>query len=62
MGRAMRLGLELGVTTLVGAFLGYLLDKLFGTKPWLMIIGLILGTLAGFRAAYHLVKNEQQKS
>ena len=30
-----------------GAALGYLLDLAFGTWPWLMVVGLLLGFVAG---------------
>ena len=34
----------------VAAFcgLGWLLDRWLGTQPWLMVLGLILGAVAGF--------------
>ena len=28
--------------------IGYFLDRRFGTKPWLLLIGLLLGMLGGF--------------
>ncbi|MFW6131666.1 MAG: AtpZ/AtpI family protein [Candidatus Aminicenantaceae bacterium] len=37
----------------VGLFLGYLLDKLFGTHPWLLLIFLTLGIVSGF---YNLLR------
>jgi ATP synthase protein I len=27
---------------------GWLLDRWLGTKPWLLVIGLVLGAVAGF--------------
>ena len=30
-----------------GAF-GWLLDRWLGTKPWLIVIGIVLGAVAGF--------------
>ena len=42
-------GLEMGFSVAVGAFIGMFLDKLLGTKPWLGIIFLLLGVAAGFR-------------
>lgn len=49
------LGIELVVSVLIGAGAGYLLDRWLGTKPWLMIIGLIFGAVAGFRDAYRVI-------
>lgn len=51
---AVRIGMELVVTTLVGAFLGYMIDRWLGTKPWFMIAGVLFGAAAGFRNVYRL--------
>jgi len=51
---AMRIGTELVVSTVVGAFLGYLLDGWLGTRPWIMVVGVLLGTAAGFRSIYRM--------
>ena len=34
------------VITLCGA--GWLLDRWLGTKPWLLVAGIVLGAIAGF--------------
>jgi ATP synthase protein I len=51
-GRAMSLGFrvvtELVAGIVVGGGLGYLLDKWLGTKPFLLILLLILGAAGGF--------------
>ena len=47
------LGLMLPSCTIVGFIFGYLLDKLFGTDPWLMFVFLLLGTASGF---YSLIR------
>jgi len=47
------LGLILPSSTAVGLFFGYMLDKLFGTHPWLLLIFMILGIVSGF---YSLIK------
>ena len=44
-----RVSVELVAGTAVGAFLGYLGDRLAGTSPWMMIAGVFLGAAAGFR-------------
>jgi ATP synthase protein I len=49
---AARIGVELAVTVVVGALLGYGLDRWLSTRPWLMLAGLLLGTAAGFRNLY----------
>jgi ATP synthase protein I len=40
------LTLFVSVATLCGV--GWLLDRWLGTRPWLMVVGLILGAVAGF--------------
>ena len=47
------LGLMLPSSIAVGLFLGYMLDKLLGTHPWLLLIFLLLGTASGF---YSLIR------
>jgi len=45
----------------VGTFGGYGLDRLFHTKPWLMIVGFILGAAAGFLSLFRFVMKEKDK-
>lgn len=47
------LGLMLPSSIAVGLFLGYILDKLFGTQPWMLIIFFLLGTASGI---YNLLR------
>jgi len=49
LGMAWRLSTELVVAVLVGAGLGWGLDKLFGTAPWILLIGLGFGFAAGIK-------------
>ena len=49
LGMAWRMSTELLVSVLVGTGLGYGLDTLFGTRPWLLLIGLGFGIAAGLR-------------
>ena len=51
---AMRIGTELVASTVVGAFLGYLIDSWLGTRPWIMVAGVMLGAVAGFRSIYRM--------
>ncbi|HIJ50407.1 MAG TPA: ATP synthase subunit I [Nitrospinae bacterium] len=51
---AFRLGTELTVATIIGGLLGYALDSFFGTKPWGMVIGILLGSAAGCLAVYRV--------
>lgn len=49
------------VSPLLGAFLGNLLDRRFGTSHWWAGIGLILGFAAAGRETYRLVQRAQQE-
>ncbi len=52
MGDAFGLAIDLAVAVGVGLFIGIELDHWLGTKPWMMLIFLILGVAAGFRNFY----------
>lgn len=56
MGLAFRIGLELVITTLVGALLGWYLDGWLGTRPWIMVACVVLGAAAGVSNVYRIVK------
>ena len=47
MGSAFKLGTELVAAVAVGTIIGFILDTVFDTKPWLMIIFFFLGAAAG---------------
>jgi len=44
----MGLGIELVAPILLGVFVGRWLDGRWGTKPWLLIVGSVLGLVLGF--------------
>src|SRR5262245_6033813 len=46
-GKALRLATELVAGVAVGGFIGWALDHLFGSAPFLMVAFLILGAAAG---------------
>jgi len=58
LGRAMSAGLnvfsEFVAAIVVGAFVGWKADAWLGTKPWLMVAFLGLGTAAGFWNIYRI--------
>ncbi len=55
------LGLEMGLSVAVGAIIGYYLDKWLHTEPWLLIVFLIFGAIAGFRSLYRALKRLQRE-
>lgn len=42
------LALMLPSSIVVGLFFGYLLDKLLGTRPWMLFVFLLVGIASGF--------------
>ena len=52
---ALRIGVELVSTLIVGGGLGYLADGYFGTSPVLIVVGLFLGMSAGLLNVYRTV-------
>ena len=58
------LGLMLPSSIAVGLFFGYILDKTFGTQPWLLIVFFALGTASGIinllRGLERLEKKEKE--
>jgi ATP synthase protein I len=41
-------GLTLVISTVLGLWGGYVLDRWLGTSPWLLLVGLLLGIVSGF--------------
>ncbi len=58
--RFSAIGIEMGLSPLVGYFGGRWLDQKLGTAPWLMIIGLLLGAAAGFRSVFRLLRESKK--
>jgi len=53
---ASTIGISLVLAILIGTFLGVYLDKFFGTKPWLTLIFMVLGIVAGFKNMFYFLK------
>ncbi|WDR02526.1 AtpZ/AtpI family protein [Devosia algicola] len=47
VGRAVRLGSEFIAAILVGIGIGFVLDQVLGTRPWIMLVMLLVGFAAG---------------
>ena len=55
-------GIELAVSVVIGLLGGRWLDDKFGTSPWLMLFGLLLGVVAGFRSLIRTARRASQAS
>ena len=61
MGSAFKLGTELVAAVAVGTIIGFILDTLFDTKPWLIIIFFFLGAAAGMLNVIRAANRMQKK-
>jgi len=59
MGQGFRFAVEIVVTTVVGTAIGWQLDRWLGSKPWLLLLFMLLGMAAGFLSLFRAVGREQ---
>ncbi len=57
-GMAFRIGTEIVVAVAVGGGIGYLIDTWLDTKPWFLIVFLLLGNAAGLWNVFRLTNNQ----
>ena len=60
IGTAFKLSTELVSAVVVGTIIGFILDKTFGTKPWLILIFFFVGVIAGILNVFKSAKNMQK--
>ena len=60
IGNAFKLSTELVSAVAVGTIIGFILDKTFGTKPWLILIFFFVGVIAGITNVIRSAKNMQK--
>ena len=60
IGSAFKLGTELVAAVVVGTIMGFILDKTFGTKPWLILIFFFLGVITGIINVFKSAKKMQK--
>ena len=60
IGTAFKLSTELVSAVAVGTIIGFILDKTFGTKPWLILIFFFVGVIAGITSVIRSAKNMQK--
>jgi F0F1-type ATP synthase assembly protein I len=53
--RYTQIGFMLVAPTVLGGAIGYWLDRRFGTRPWLLLGGLLFGMAAGFVSFIRMV-------
>jgi ATP synthase protein I len=61
MAYGLRMSTELVAAILVGGFMGYMLDTLLGTLPWLSLVFLMLGFTAGILNILRTFKRMQDE-
>jgi len=54
LGLALSAGVAVASSVIGGTLLGYWLDERFGTEPWLLVAGVIIGTFGAFTWLYRL--------
>ena len=60
IGTAFKLSTELVSAVAVGTIIGFILDKTFGTKPWLILIFFFVGVVAGITNVIKSARNMQK--
>jgi ATP synthase protein I len=60
IGTAFKLSTELVSAVVVGTIIGFILDKTFGTKPWLILIFFFIGVIAGIVNVFKSAKKMQK--
>ena len=60
IGSAFKMSTELISAVAVGTIIGFILDKTFGTKPWLILIFFFVGVIAGIVNVFKSAKKMQK--
>ena len=61
LGQAFKMSTELVSAVVVGTIIGFILDKWFDTKPWLILIFFFVGVVAGIMNVIKSAKKLQDK-
>ena len=59
LGQGFKIAVELVVGVVVGAFIGWVLDRQLGTGPWLLIVFLVFGFCAGMLNVIRIARRMQ---
>ena len=60
IGEAFKMSTELVSAVAVGTIIGFILDKWFGTKPWLILTFFFVGVIAGIMNVIRTAKKIQK--
>ena len=60
-GSAFMVGTHIVGGIIAGLLLGYLFDHFFKTEPWGLIVGFLIGVVAGFKNAYQEMNRAVKK-
>jgi ATP synthase protein I len=61
VGLASTLGLTIVIATFIGLAVGLWLDRVCKTSPWLTVIFLVVGIIAGFRNFYRFMSKRAKE-
>ncbi|MFA5701437.1 MAG: AtpZ/AtpI family protein [Desulfuromonas sp.] len=61
LGFLSSVGISMVASILIGMAMGYYLDQWLGTAPWMLLIFLGLGIVAGFRNIFILTRRELRR-
>ena len=56
IGLVSAIGTEMAITTIGGFYLGNFLDRLWGTEPIFLLVGVLIGLAAGIGGIILLIK------
>jgi ATP synthase protein I len=62
MGQGLKIAVDLVVGVAFGGFVGWWLDRYFGTAPWLMVLLFILGFAAGMMNVIRTARRMQAQA
>ena len=60
IGTAFKMSTELVSAVVVGTIIGFILDKTFGTTPWLILIFFFVGVITGIVYVFRSAKSMQE--
>ena len=49
-------GLQIAISVVIGFGMGLWIDRWLGTRPWFMLLFILLGVVAGFLNVYRIVQ------